>query len=171
MVSCGVVGRILKGSRVALGVFTVKFLGRKAMIIAKILLGTSLVGGVVAMQDGLISVNVREKHPGGHHVWFVAPGVLVPLGVKLAPAHDLKEHLRAAHGWLPAVKAGLRELQNSPDGILVEVQTAEAHVLVQKCWGRIKVDVDSANEEVHVAVPLRAARHALAELEELQPGL
>src|ERR1700687_3131326 len=140
------------------------------MIIAKILLGTTLVGGAVAMQDGLISVNVREKHPGGHHIWFVAPGVLAPLGVKLAPAHELKERLRAAHEWLPALKAGLRELQNSEDGILVEVQTADEHLVVRKDWGRIKVDVDDENEEVHVAVPLRAARHALAELEELQPG-
>ncbi|NDQ57367.1 MAG: hypothetical protein GZ088_09880 [Acidipila sp.] len=140
------------------------------MIIAKILLGTAVLGGAVAMQDGIVTVNVREKHPGGHHIWVAAPGVLVPLGLKFAPRHELEEQMRCSREWLPVVHAALRELQKSPDAIFVEVQTAREHVLVQKSWGRIQVDVDTDDAEVHVAVPLRTAQHALAELEELQPA-
>ena len=140
------------------------------MIIAKILLGTAVLGGAVAMQDGIVTVNVREKHPGGHHIWVAAPGVLIPLGLKFAPKHELQEQMRCSREWLPVVRAALRELQKTPDAVFVEVETARQHVLVQKTWGRIKVDVDTDDAEVHVAVPLRTAQHALAELEELQPA-
>jgi hypothetical protein len=140
------------------------------MIFGKILLGTALVGGAVLMQDGVISVNVREKHPGGHHIWFVAPGAIVPWGLKLAPAHDLKHEMCNAREWLPVARATLQALQNSPDAVYVEVDTPREHVRVQKSWGRVVIDVDDPNEEVHVAVPVRVMRHALSEIEGLQPA-
>jgi hypothetical protein len=31
------------------------------------------------------------------------------------------------------------------------------------------VDVDDPGEEVHLAIPIRAVRHALTEIQELQP--
>ena len=140
------------------------------MILGKIVLGTMLLGGAVVMQDGIISVNVREKQPGGHHIWFVAPGSIVPFGLKLAPAHDLKDHMRDARQWMPVVRAALDALEKSPDGVFVEVETPDQHVRVQKSWGRLLVDVDDPREEVHVAVPLRVVRHTLSEMEELQPA-
>jgi hypothetical protein len=138
------------------------------MIIGKILLGTMLVGGAVVMQDGIISVNVREKQPGGHHIWFVAPGAIVPFGLKLAPARHLQEHMRDTRQWMPVVHAALDALEKSPDGVFVEVEAPDQHVRVQKSWGRLVVDVDDPGEEVHVAVPLRVVRHVLSEIEELQ---
>ena len=140
------------------------------MIIGKILLGTALVGGAVIMQDGVISVNVREKNPGGHHIWFVAPGAIVPFGLKLAPAHDLKDGLREAREWMPLARAAIDALEKSPDGVYVEVDSPREHVKIQKSWGRIVVDVDDPNEEVHVAMPVRVMRHALSEIEERQPS-
>ncbi|HEV1996116.1 MAG TPA: hypothetical protein VGR03_17415 [Candidatus Acidoferrum sp.] len=140
------------------------------MVFGKILLGTALVGGAVIMQDGVVSVNVREKNPGGHHIWFMAPGAIVPFGMKFVPAHHLKDHLRDTREWMPVARAALDALQKSPDGVFVEVDTPRKHVRIQKSWGRIVVDVDDPNEEVHVAVPVRLMRHTLSELEELQPA-
>lgn len=140
------------------------------MLLGKFVIGTMLVGGVVVMQDGIISVNVREKHPGGHHIWFAAPGSLVPFALKLAPARDLQEHMRDSRQWMPVAKAALDALANSPDGVFVQVDSAEQHVRVQKSWGRLLVDVDDPGEEVHLAIPIRAVRHTLSEMEELQPA-
>jgi hypothetical protein len=141
------------------------------LIFGKVLLGTALIGGAVVMQDGMISVNVREKHPGGHHIWFAVPGAIVPYGMKLAPAHELRHGMRNAREWVPVVTAALDGLEKSPDGVFVEVDTPSEHVRVQKSWGRILVDVNDPNEEVHVAVPVKVMRHALREMEELQPEL
>lgn len=140
------------------------------MILGKIVLGTVLVAGAVVMQDGVISVNVRQKQPGGHHIWFVAPGSIVPFGLKLAPAHDLKDHMRDARQWIPVVHAALEALEKSPDSVFVEVEAPGRHVLVQKSWRRLVVDVDDPGEEVHLALPLRVVRHTLSEMEELQPA-
>jgi hypothetical protein len=98
----------------------------------------------------------------------VAPGSIVPFGLKLAPAHDLKEHMRDSRQWMPVVHAALDALEKSPDGVFVEVEAPDQHVRVQKSWGRLVVDVDDPGEEVHVAVPLRVVRHVLSEIEELQ---
>ena len=141
------------------------------MIIGKILLGTALVGGAVIMQDGVISVNVREKQPGGHHIWFAAPGAIVPFGMKLSPvARELQKEMRDAHEWMPVAQSVIDALQKSPDGVFVEVDSETQHVRVQKSWGRLLVDVDDPREEVHIAVPFRVMRHALSELQELQPA-
>ena len=140
------------------------------LIFGKVLLGTALIGGAVVMQDGIVSVNVREKHPGGHHIWFAVPGSIVPFGLKLAPADHLREGMHNAREWMPVARAAVDALEKSPDGVYVEVDTPSEHVRVQKAWGRIVVDVDDPNEEVHVAVPVRLMRHTLREIEELQPA-
>ncbi len=143
------------------------------MIIGKILLGTALVGGAVVMQDGVISVNVREKHPGGHHIWFAAPAAIVPFGLKLSPvAREMKEHMRDAREreWMPVAQSLIDALQKSPDAVFVEVDSENQHVRVQKSWGRLLVDVDDPEAEVHIAVPFRVMRHTLSELQELQPA-
>ena len=140
------------------------------LIFGKVLLGTALIGGAVVMQDGVVSVNVREKHPGGHHIWFAAPGAIVPFGLKVVPKHDLEGKMHNAREWMPVALAAVEALEKSPDGVFVEVDSSSEHVRVQKSWGRIVVDVDNPNEEVHVAVPVRLMRHTLREIEELQPG-
>lgn len=139
------------------------------MILGKIVLGTMLVGSAVIMQDGLISVNVREKHPGGHHIWFVAPGSIVPLGLKLVPADRVDRHKRDAREWIPLVRGTLEALANASDAVFVEVEAPDKHVRVEKSWGRLVIDIDDPDEQAHVAVPLRAVRHALSEIEKLQP--
>ncbi len=138
-------------------------------MIGKILVGTLLVGGALLLQDGIVTVNVRQKQPRGHHIWFAAPGALAAWGLRLAPARELRSSLRDSKEWLPVAQAAIVALEKSPDAVFVQVDGPTEHVRVEKSWGRVVVDVDDANEEVHVAVPVRVVRHVLRELEEIKP--
>jgi hypothetical protein len=139
-------------------------------MVAKLLIGTVLLGGAVLMQDGVISVNVREKHPGGHHIYFVAPGALIPWGIKLAAARHMQPEGEDAREWMPLARAAIEALERSPDCVFVQVDSAEEHARIEKSGRRLRIDVDDPNDEVHLAVPLGAVRHALRELEEMGPA-
>ncbi len=135
----------------------------------KVMMGavyTTLIGGAVLFHEGAITVNVKEKKPDGDRVFVFAPAAVVPWAIALAP----EEHVRfdqipeEARAMLPALAEAAHKLGDMPDFALVEVQSPREHVKVEKRGGSIVVNVDSENETVYVSVPLRAARHALAEL-------
>lgn len=138
-------------------------------MIAKLLIGTAVLGGAVLMQDGLVTVNVREKNPGGHHILFVAPGTLMPWGIKLAAAR----HVAPPDGtreWMPLARTAIEALERSPDCVFVQVDSTDEHVRIEKSGQHLRIDVDDRSEEVHLAVPLGAVRHALREIEEMGPA-
>lgn len=139
-------------------------------MIAKLLIGTAVLGGAVMMQDGLISVNVREKHLNGHHIFLVAPGAVVPWAVKIAALQHSERHMDHARQWMPLAKAAVAALGNSPDCVFVQVDSFDQHVRIEKSGNHLKIDVDDPREEVHLAVPLGAVRHALREIEEMGPA-
>ncbi len=122
---------------------------------------TSLIGGAVLFHDGAITVNVQEKREGGDHVFVVAPATLMTWGVNLVPQDKLPRLPHQARQALPAIQAAAAELERLPDFVLVEVQERDQHVKVQKIGGNLVVDVDSPRENVHVSVPLRAARKTI----------
>jgi hypothetical protein len=129
------------------------------------LAGTTLVACALVMHEGVISVNVREKHRDGNHVRFFVPATVVGLGMAVAPKERIEHATRHARKYLPIARIGAEELAKCPDFVLVEVHDRDEHVRIQKLGGRILVDVDSAREEVHVAVPIRTIISALRDLE------
>jgi len=140
-------------------------------MIGKILLGMTLTTAVV-LKDGIVEVNVQEKHPGGSHVHLYVPATAATWGVHLAPEERLREQLRNAHAreGLAIARVALHELEKMPDAQLVEVESPTEHVRVQTRHGRILVDVDDEGETVHVAVPISAARKVIEELEAESPA-
>ena len=138
-------------------------------MIGKILLGMTLTTAVV-LKDGIIEVNVQEKHDGGSHVHLYVPATVATVGVHLAPEERLREHLRHSHEHLAIAHIALRELEKVPDAVLVEVDSPREHVRVQTLYGSFLVDVDDAGETVHVAVPIRAARKVIEDLEAEAPA-
>ena len=56
-------------------------LGKVALGIA----GTALAGVGLICSEGMIEVNVVEKQPEAHHVYVLAPAMLVPIGTALHP--------------------------------------------------------------------------------------
>lgn len=127
-------------------------------------LGTALVGAAALSSEGFIYVNVQEKHPGGTHVNVFVPAALVPTALHFVPKRNFAGSSHDMREALPIIDAAIPALNDSPDGVLVEVRDTGEHVLVAKQGGSIIVDVNDPDETVHVSVPLRAAQSAIHQL-------
>ncbi|HET9741757.1 MAG TPA: hypothetical protein VFQ00_03315 [Terriglobales bacterium] len=131
------------------------------------ILGTALVAGAAVSSEGFIHVEVHEKQPNGTNVNLFVPAALATTALHFVPSRDFargdSEELREC---LPIVDAAIPALRDAPDGVLVEVQDATEHVLVQKIGGSLVVDVNDSEDIVHVSVPLRAAQSAVHRIAE-----
>jgi hypothetical protein len=139
------------------------------MVFGKFMMGalyTTMIGGAVLFHEGAITVNVKEMKKDGEaqRVFVVAPAAIVPWAIKLMPQGHMPRLPEEARLALPAMQAAVDELERIPDTVLVEVDSRDEHVKVSKEGGYFIVDVKSDREEVHVSVPIRAARHTLEEL-------
>ena len=127
-------------------------------------LGTALVTGAALSSEGFIHVNVNEKAADGHHINLIVPAALVPVGLKFVPRQHLAEAAQNLRANMPLIDAALPALEQCPDGVFVEVTEPGEHVLVAKSGGSIVIDVNDADDVVHVSVPLRAAESAIHEI-------
>jgi hypothetical protein len=130
------------------------------IVLAKIALGLTgvMVTGVgVLCSEGVVNVKVAEKQPNGVHFHIIAPAMLAPIAVHIAPRSALAEAARKIQPNLPVIQAALEGLREADDVVLVEVRDPNEHVLIQKAGSSIIVDVDDPGDTVHVSVPIRAA--------------
>ena len=126
-----------------------------------------LVGSSVH-KAGSIEFSVLEKGPHGCHVSGKVPAIIVPVAMHLAPdvvIQDACGEVRHEMGQaLEIARAAARELARCPDGVLVDIRTRSEVVTVEKRNGRIEVTVDTPNEAVHAALPLRTLSSVLASI-------
>jgi len=137
------------------------------ILLAKIgigVVGTAVVGGTMLCSEGMLLVKVREKQVDGKNISLIVPAALVPMTLKFVPDRHLARASASLHPYMPILDAAIPALEDCPDGVLVEVTSAGEHVLIAKQGSSIVVDVNDANEVVHVAVPLRAAHSAIREI-------
>lgn len=137
------------------------------LLLGKIGLGflsTALVAGAVVSSEGFIHVKVHEKQTNGTHISLVVPAIVVPVTLKFVPNHYLAQGGRDLRRYLPVIDAALAGLADCPDGPLVDVTDPDEHVSVVKSGGSIVVDVDDADETVHVSVPVHATKSAIDEI-------
>lgn len=129
------------------------------ILLAKIGLGVcgvAVAGAGMLCSEGMVNVKVIEKQPRGLHLHVIAPAALAPIAVRLAPQRELANAARQIRPCLPEIRAAIEGLRTSEDVVLVEVREPGQHVEVAKAGGSIVVDVDDADETVHVSAPLRA---------------
>jgi len=126
--------------------------------------GTMLAGAGLICSQGMIEVNVVEKQPEAHHIFVVAPAMLVPIATHFIPRHDLGEASRQLRPYMPAIHAALSQLRDCDDFVLVDVKDHDQHVEVQKLGGSIVVDVKDENDTVHVSAPIRSMASTLDEI-------
>lgn len=126
--------------------------------------GVALAGVGLVCSEGLIEVNVVEKQPERHHIYVLAPALLVPIGMRFAPRRDMAQASREIQPWLPTIRAALDGLRKSDDVTLVEVKEQGQHVRVAKSGGALVVDVENDDETVHLSAPIRAISSSLEEL-------
>jgi len=126
--------------------------------------GTAVAGVGVLCSEGMIEVKVVERQPEVHHVYVIAPAMLVPIGMHFAPQRDLSRAAAQIRPWMPTIRAALDQLRESDDVTLVEVKEPGEHVRVAKEGGSIVVDVQDENETVHVSTPIRAISSTIEQL-------
>jgi hypothetical protein len=124
-------------------------------------------GAGVAMaavyQAGSIAVDVRDQ---GTDLHLAVPAALVHLAVILAPLSLLEDAVSEVEPFVPAIRAGWRELERAPDFVLVDVAGPRDNVRVEKRGGRIVVLVDDGGgSRVNVEVPMRTVRALLSKLD------
>jgi hypothetical protein len=129
------------------------------ILFGKIMLGTAgvaLASASVLCSEGFVQVQVIEKQPQGHHITVIAPAMLAPIAVRLAPKPALSQAAQQIQVNLPVVRAALASLRDTGDIVLVEVNETAEHVQVSKSGRSIVVDVNDPDAAVHVSAPIRA---------------
>jgi len=66
--------------------------------------------------------------------------------------------------WAPMIGAIARELENSPDFVLVDVEDSNDHVTVERINGAIRVRVSNDRENVSIIIPQESSRRVLRAL-------
>jgi hypothetical protein len=127
-----------------------------------LLVGTAVYG---AVHEGVAVVSVNEKKPHGTHLWLPVPVAVVHTALQLMPPHDRPVLDPEAQRWLPMARTVLEALEDSPDGVFVDVTSSDEHVVIAKRNGRLVVDVESKHESVHVSLPAGTLAGVLAEIE------
>ena len=116
----------------------------------------------VVVRDGIVSIDVVEKTPGGARVKLVVPGVLVNFCLSFAPIAippDEQERMRdELSRYEPLIAAVVDELENAPDMVFVEVEEGDEHVTIAKRDGHLVIHVDTDDETVNVKVPVASVR-------------
>lgn len=135
------------------------FTGSENEVLAKIAMGFLVVTGMgtaYICQDGFVHVSVEESRNSRESVHLILPAQLGPLAADLVPLDDLRHAQHDLRSALPALHTTAAELANTPDMLLVDAQDEEKHVRISKLGEGLDVDEQSADEHVHVWVPLRA---------------
>ncbi len=128
------------------------------------IMGTAVVGGAMLCSEGMLHVKVHEKQADGTNINLVVPAALVPMTLKFVPNRHLAEASAKLRPYMPVIEAAIPALEDCPDGVFVEVTDPGEHVLIAKQGGSIVVDVNDANDVVHIVVPLRAVHSAIREI-------
>jgi len=134
------------------------------------IVGTAVAGVGLLCGEGMIEVKVVERAPEVHHVYVIAPAMLVPIGMHFTPRRDLSHASAEIKPWLPTIRAALEQLRDTDDVTLVEVREPGEHVRVAKEGGSIVVDVEDHDETVHVSTPIRAISSTIEQLAAAGPS-
>ena len=114
---------------------------------------------------GTITVSVHERGADGVNLYLPVPALLLDLAVFVAPRLMPDDALAEARAEIAPFRQGLEaiavELENCPNGVLVEVQTPTEHVRIAKTSRSFEIEVDSDDADVRVSVPVRLASRLL----------
>jgi hypothetical protein len=110
--------------------------------------------GVNAYRAGMLVVRVQETGPHGTDLAIRIPAILVPIALRAVPDAPLRNAAREAASWTPAIHAVAKALADSPDFLLVRVDSPHETVDIRKHDRKLVVDVTSIEEKVYVSLPI-----------------
>jgi len=134
------------------------------------LTGTLFVAGAYTFHEGVIRIDVDEHRAGGSHVHMWVPAAAVPMTMHLVPQKHLREAVEHSREALPIAGAIVKELKKYPDVDLVEVVDGKQHVQIRTHNGKLQIDVEAPDEQVHLLVPLSTLDDVTRQLEDSAPS-
>jgi len=132
-------------------------------------LGTLLVAGAFVYDLGTVKVSVQGKKPGGENIRLVVPAAVVPLALPFVRDEEMQEAAEKVRPWLPAIEAATEELARCPDGPLVQVTSPHEKVRIVKRGESLVIDVDEADESVHVSLPFKLVSVVAGQIARVPP--
>ena len=144
------------------------------MLLAKAALGftgTLALAGAYTFHEGVIRVDVDEYRAGGTHVHMWMPAAAVPLAMHLVPQEHLREAAEHSREALPIAHAIVKELKKYPDVELVEVVDGQQHIQIGTRHGKLQIDVEAPDQNVHLLLPLSTLEDVTRQLEANAPGV
>ena len=134
------------------------------------LTGTLFVAGAYTFHEGVIRIDVDEHREGGSHVHMWVPAAAIPMAMHLVPREHLRNAAEHSREFLPIARAFVKGLEKYPDVELVEVMDGEQHVQIGTRNGKLQIDVEAPDEQVHLLVPLSTLDDVTSQLEVNEPG-
>jgi hypothetical protein len=123
---------------------------------------TTAFAAVAVLKDGTVSVEVHEA--GGSQLSLSIPASLVRAALTLTPtvhSTEMEAAMVEIRPHWPLVREACARLAGCPDGVLVEVEGRDEHVIVAKEHGDLVVRVRDGENRVDVRVPASAVEDAV----------
>jgi hypothetical protein len=143
------------------------------MLLAKAALGltgTLAVAGAYTFHEGVIRIDVDEYRDGGSHVHLWVPAAVVPMTMHLVPREYLRQAAEHAREFMPIMRAVVKELKRYPDVDLVEVSDGRQHVQIRTHQGKLQIDVEEPDQNLHLLCPLSTLDDVANQFEDIAPG-
>jgi hypothetical protein len=143
------------------------------MLLAKAALGvggTIVLAGAYTFHEGVIRIDVDEHRAGGSHVHMWVPAAAVPMAMHLVPQKHLREAAEHSREALPIAHAIVKELKKYPDVELVDVVDRRQHVQIRTRGGKLQIDLEAPDQNVHLLLPLSTLDDVTRQLEANAPG-
>src|SRR5260370_41511083 len=132
--------------------------------------GALALAGGYTFHEGVIRVDVDEYCAGGSHIHMWVPAAVVPMTMHFVPKHHLRDAADQAREFLPLTHALIKELKKFPDADFVEVTDSDQHVQIRTHGGKLQIDVEEPQPNVHLLVPLSTIDDVTSQLESSAPG-
>ena len=132
--------------------------------------GALVLAGAYTFREGVIRVDVDEHRAGGSHVHVWVPAAAVPMTLHFVPRHHLQDAADHAREFLTLSHVLIKELKKFPNADLVEVMDGPQHVQIRTHAGKLQVDVEDPEQNVHVLVPLSTVDDVIDQMESNAPG-
>jgi hypothetical protein len=119
--------------------------------------------GFAVFKAGVAIVDVKDKNDGDR-VFVPVPVGLITAGMNLIPDHTLIALNTKVGPHQKYIHAAASELADCPDGVFVEVEGRDQHVLIEKRGGNLVIEAESPDDSVYVRIPIRSTGKLVAKL-------
>ncbi len=118
----------------------------------------------------MLAVRVQGTGPHGSDIAVRIPAILVPLALQVVPDEPLREIARAVDRWVPSFHEITSILADSPDCVLLCLNSPCGSVDTRKEEINLIVDVSSLGERIYVSMPIEILSSVVKRLEEVTPS-